>query len=61
MNTLDMSAQIDKNIEEWRLKIRNIDVCRVVQTYTRARARWGIKPRNEIPDHLTGFLYPVLH
>ena len=56
-----MSAQIDKNIEEWRLKIRNIDVCRVVQTYTRARARWGIKPRNEIPDHLTGFLYPVLH
>jgi hypothetical protein len=35
MNTLDMFAQMDKDIEEWRLKIRNIDMCRVVQCYNR--------------------------
>lgn len=35
MNTLDMSAQIDKDMEEWRLKIRNIDMCHVVQCYNK--------------------------
>ena len=28
-----MSAQIDKDIEEWRIKIRNTDLCGIVQCY----------------------------